>query len=426
MKKFLLLFFIVATLTAQEKWEVQRYKDIAPVKDIFFIGAEGWAVGQSIIYYSSDYGKNWIFQTSSSDARLYSVYFVNTQHGWAVGAAGTIMHTTNGGRMWKMTKSAKSIIFTSVCFTDDMNGWIVGRDDTKHVGVVLRTSNGGKEWIETQISSKQNSFVKVFFLDKQKGWIIGAYPNIVCRTTDGGVSWSEVELNLHGEIKSIYFNDENVGWICGGYYDRTNGSESILLKSSDGGKTWNELPAKFSYQLTDIQFIDENNGFCVGYAPAIGCGVVSPFIIKTTSGGEHWLQQNITQNLFLSSIFIGDDDNAWVVGEDNFGHGAILHTKFSFETDVNETDLPELISITPNPATDYIDVILNGTQWSEESIEGWRSQSIQVYNVLGNVVLTLTPALSLKGEGVRIDVSGLAAGVYFVRVGGKMYKFVKM
>ena len=37
-----------------------------------------------------------------------------------------------------------------------------------------------------------------------------------------------------------------------------------------------------------------------------------------------------------------------------------------------------------------------------------------------------TPALSLKGEGVRIDVSALPAGVYFVRVGSKMYRFVKM
>jgi hypothetical protein len=89
------------------------------------------------------------------------------------------------------------------------------------------------------------------------------------------------------------------------------------------------------------------------------------------------------------------------------------------------------LSLYPNPATDYIeiateDVILNGTQWSEESIEGHRSKSIQIYDFLGNVVLTLTPAISLKGEGVRIDVSGLAKGVYFVRIGGKIYKFVKL
>ncbi len=89
------------------------------------------------------------------------------------------------------------------------------------------------------------------------------------------------------------------------------------------------------------------------------------------------------------------------------------------------------LSLSPNPATDYIEiategVILNGTQWSEESIEGHRSKSIQIYDFLGNVVLTFTPALSLKGERVRIDVSGLAKGVYFVRIGGKIYKFVKL
>jgi hypothetical protein len=46
--------------------------------------------------------------------------------------------------------------------------------------------------------------------------------------------------------------------------------------------------------------------------------------------------------------------------------------------------------------------------------------------VLGVCVAThpLTP--SREGVAIRLDVSGLAAGVYFVRIGGKIYKFVKM
>jgi aquaporin Z len=35
-------------------------------------------------------------------------------------------------------------------------------------------------------------------------------------------------------------------------------------------------------------------------------------------------------------------------------------------------------------------------------------------------------APSREGETVRVDVSGLSAGVYFIRVGDKVYKFVKM
>jgi hypothetical protein len=51
---------------------------------------------------------------------------------------------------------------------------------------------------------------------------------------------------------------------------------------------------------------------------------------------------------------------------------------------------------------------------------------VKVYDILGVCVLThpLTP--SREGESVRLDVSGLAAGVYFVSVGGRMYKFVKL
>ena len=85
---------------------------------------------------------------------------------------------------------------------------------------------------------------------------------------------------------------------------------------------------------------------------------------------------------------------------------------------VNANDKATHIVLSPNPATDYIDIVITGDRTLKDVVE--------VYDVLGNVVLTLTPALSLKGEGVKVDVSSLAAGVYFIRLGDKMYKFVKI
>jgi len=77
--------------------------------------------------------------------------------------------------------------------------------------------------------------------------------------------------------------------------------------------------------------------------------------------------------------------------------------------------------ITPNPATDYIDIAEAGNRTLKDAVK--------VYDVLGNIVLS-SPACSAgtpsEGGHIRLDVSGLAAGVYFVRVGGKMYKFVKL
>jgi hypothetical protein len=50
---------------------------------------------------------------------------------------------------------------------------------------------------------------------------------------------------------------------------------------------------------------------------------------------------------------------------------------------------------------------------------------IKIYNVFGQIV-NPTPTLPASREGVRIDVSGLAPGMYFVRVGGRMSKFIKI
>jgi hypothetical protein len=73
--------------------------------------------------------------------------------------------------------------------------------------------------------------------------------------------------------------------------------------------------------------------------------------------------------------------------------------------------------ITPNPATDYIEIAIDNHTLKD---------AVKVYDVLGVCIAThpLTP--SREGVAIRLDVSGLAAGVYFVRVGSKIYKFVKM
>jgi hypothetical protein len=81
-------------------------------------------------------------------------------------------------------------------------------------------------------------------------------------------------------------------------------------------------------------------------------------------------------------------------------------------------------------ALDYVeisgvkgDVILSEAKTAVAAAQA--NPVIKIYTVLGECVLThsLTPS---EGGYIRIDVSALVPGVYFVRVGGQMYKFVKM
>jgi hypothetical protein len=76
----------------------------------------------------------------------------------------------------------------------------------------------------------------------------------------------------------------------------------------------------------------------------------------------------------------------------------------------------------PNPATDFIEISVGAG--SEPALTG----DLRIYDVFGQPMSTPvcfadTPA---SWGQFRIDVSGLAAGVYFVRIGDRVGKFVKI
>jgi hypothetical protein len=85
-------------------------------------------------------------------------------------------------------------------------------------------------------------------------------------------------------------------------------------------------------------------------------------------------------------------------------------------------ELKNSISISPNPVTDFIQISVGANGLSP------LQSDVRIYDVLGEIQTTPnpTPALPACEEGVRIDVSGLASGMYFVRIGNRVGKFVKM
>ncbi len=78
-------------------------------------------------------------------------------------------------------------------------------------------------------------------------------------------------------------------------------------------------------------------------------------------------------------------------------------------------------SMNPNPASDFIEISVGANGCSP------LQNDVRIFNIYGQTVSTVnsTPTLPASREGVRIDVSGLAPGMYFVRMGDKVGKFVK-
>jgi hypothetical protein len=69
----------------------------------------------------------------------------------------------------------------------------------------------------------------------------------------------------------------------------------------------------------------------------------------------------------------------------------------------------------PNPTTDYITV---------RNTLACSLQEIEIYNIFGVCVLTVETIHELSLQ--KIDISGFPAGVYFVRIGEEVRKFIKI
>ncbi|MBU0600254.1 hypothetical protein KKB84_04880 [bacterium] len=138
----------------------------------------------------------------------------------------------------------------SVYFCDENNGWAVGyqgnvktSDDTinDNVAYILKTTDGGKNWqdITPKKILEKGKWVfwmgerlyKVFFIDKDNGWVIGTHRTIA-KTSDGGNSWSKIDFQAeedrtkgHEVWRDIFIYQEGdayKGFLAGGRYKNTD------------------------------------------------------------------------------------------------------------------------------------------------------------------------------------------------------------
>src|SRR5262245_31202623 len=60
---------------------------------------------------------------------------------------------------------------------------------------------------------------------------------IVIKSTNSGLSWVLTHLPDTGSFNSIYFIDNNTGWIAGGIY-RSPNMVNVIYKTTNSGLSW--------------------------------------------------------------------------------------------------------------------------------------------------------------------------------------------
>src|SRR5262245_34915352 len=67
--------------------------------------------------------------------------------------------------------------------------------------------------------------------------------------------WAKQPSGTMAWLHAVFFLDQNRGWIVG--------SKGTLLATTDGGETWQPKPGATTDVLRDVYFADEQNGWLV-------------------------------------------------------------------------------------------------------------------------------------------------------------------
>ncbi|NNL19832.1 MAG: hypothetical protein HKO83_00710, partial [Ignavibacteriaceae bacterium] len=135
----------------------------------------------------------WERISSPVNTSLTNLIFVNGSSGWAAGELGTIIKTSDGGRSWQVQNSTVPYFITDIYFVDENHGWAVTVKEVFPFNtLVLKTTNGGEEWIAEDFQDSSAFMRTIFFFDSLHGFIGGSY---IAETTDGGSTWNQASID---------------------------------------------------------------------------------------------------------------------------------------------------------------------------------------------------------------------------------------
>jgi photosystem II stability/assembly factor-like uncharacterized protein len=320
LKSFVITILVLITSISfsQTNWYTQSSGTNSLLQDVFFIDQEyGWASGGHIILNTTDGGNTWVEQPAPPVQNYYvDIFFLDRMNGWACGNEAKIIHTTDGGNSWVEQPNPYTFpnpILYSIYFANSDTGWALGGDHGNYPTftprrVVLYTTNGGNSWDFQYSVSNELPIYCSNFISPTEGFAASESGGVM-QTLNGGSSWIETSPVSSYRLYGIYFTNSNTGWVSGEYLGVPH--VASISKTTDGGNTWNTQSFGTDEYLTDIYFVDEMTGWAVG--GTIG-GSGTSTILHTTDGGENWSTQTSPTTNTLYGVSFSDINNGWAVG----------------------------------------------------------------------------------------------------------------
>lgn len=258
----------------------------------------------------------WYQQNSVTTANLKSVFFTDANIGYVAGYNG-ILKTTNGGLNWiEYTGSLNNGKFISIHFIAQ-TGFTVGGP------LMFKTTDGGNSWINVPLPGNYILY-DVFMTDTANVYSCG--DGKIIRSTNAGLNW-EVQnfdsagVGIYRDFRTIFFLDSLNGF-AGGNTLWVGHFVGLFRETNNGGNTWYQSSSQPS--LTSVYFINTATGY--GTTSSYGSCCPTYYIEKTTTGGESWTRKLLDSNRYFNSVRFHNSSTGYAAGFTSSGTSSIFKT----------------------------------------------------------------------------------------------------
>jgi len=272
--------------------------------DVVHAGSRLVAVGdRGHILYSDDQGQTWTQAKVPTRQLLTAVYFVDAQHGWAVGHDAQVLASEDGGLTWtkQFEDLKREAPLLDVWFQDTNNGFAVGA-----YGALLATTDGGKHWEDTsdRLDNEDQYHLNAIAAVKDSGLFIVGEQGSMFRSADWGQTWERLEGPYEGSFFGVIGTAQPATLLA-------YGLRGNLYRSTDFGSTWEQVELKaargsLEFGLSGATLLDDGSLVIVGNGGSV---------VRSTDNGLTFSVYNRPDRISLAAVTAAGNGNLILAGQ---------------------------------------------------------------------------------------------------------------
>ena len=302
-------FTALTTSDGGDHWSLAPLKEFP--RSLFFLDeSTGWLVTNEALWFTNEGGRSWtrLSDQIRPDKKLTNaphtglilrVWFLDPQHGYAVGLQKSVFETADGGRTWKpVAEAAKPSAnpafsaYSHIAFADAKRGVIFGSYTPPRAGA--KSDDDLPDWMfpERSLALRQQPRLAIE-LD----------------TRDGGAMWRSGTAPLLGSVVSVKLAGES-GLAVFGYADSFEWPAEVYRLDLTTGKSESVFKQK-ERRVTDATIFADGRAFLAAVEPPgrlRSAPIPGKVRMLTSTDLKDWVEMPVDYRAVAQAVLLAGPD----------------------------------------------------------------------------------------------------------------------